>query len=108
MHDVTFEWLLDRAYVEMHEVSRERTPGGSPAYEAVVLFSRDPKTGAYACMWMDNTAAAAFPPEGIGRGSAAGDSIPFFFRYTATTGFHTTFVYDRAKVGDGPQAKEEL
>jgi hypothetical protein len=46
-------------------------------------------------MWMDNTAAAAFPPEGTGRGSVAGDSIQFVFHYTASTSFHTTFVYDR-------------
>jgi hypothetical protein len=26
----------------------------------------------------------------------SGDSLPFLFRYTATTSFHTTFVYDRA------------
>jgi hypothetical protein len=97
IHDVTFEWLLGREYVQMHEVSRERAPTGTAAYEAVVLFGRDPKTGGYACMWMDNTAAAAFPPEGTGRGFVTGDSIPFLFRYTATTSFHTTFVYDRAK-----------
>jgi hypothetical protein len=97
VHDVTFEWLLDRTYVQMHEVSRERAPRGTPAYEAVVLFGRDPKTGAYACMWMDNTGAAAFPPEGTGHGFVAGDSIPFLFHYTATTRFHTIFAYDRAK-----------
>jgi hypothetical protein len=95
VHDVSFEWMLGREYVQMHEVSRERASNGTPAYEAVVLFGRDPGTGVYACMWMDNTAAAAFPPEGIGRGSVAGDSIPFIFHYTATTSFHTTLVYDR-------------
>ena len=97
VHDVRFEWMLGREYVQMHEVSRERAPNGTPAYEAVVLFGRDPGTGAYACMWMDNTASAAFPPEGTGRGSVAGDSIPFLFHYTVNTSFHTTFVYDRAK-----------
>ena len=95
VHDVTFEWLLGREYLQMHEVSRERGPSGLPLYEAVVLFGRDPRSGAYACLWMDNTAAAAFDPQGIGRGAVAGDSLPFVFQYTATTGFHTTFVYDR-------------
>ena len=94
VHDVTFEWLLGREYVQMHEVSREHAPNGTPAYEAVVLFGRDPKTGAYACVWMDNTAAAAFPPEGTGRGTVAGDSISFLFPYAAATSFHTTFLYD--------------
>ena len=97
VHDVAFTWLLGHEYVQMHEVSRERAPNGAPAYEAVVLFGRDPKTGAYACVWLDNTAAAAFPPEGTGRGVVAGDSVAFLFPYTATTRFHTTFVYDRVR-----------
>jgi hypothetical protein len=81
----------------MHEVSKERSATGSPAYEAVVLFGRDPQTGVYACLWLDNTGAGAFDAAGgVGRGSVAGDSIPFLFRYTATASFHTTFVYDRA------------
>jgi hypothetical protein len=80
----------------IHAVARERAANGTPASEAVVLFGRDPKTGASACVWMDNTAAADFPSAGTGRGSVTGDSIPFVFHYTAATSFHTTFVYDRA------------
>jgi len=95
-HDVTFEWMLGREYVRMHEVSRERAPDGTPAYEAVVLFGRDPRTGEYACLWLDNTGAAAFDDQGIGRGSVAGDSVPFLFHYTPPRSFHTTFVYTRA------------
>jgi hypothetical protein len=95
-HDVTFEWMLGRAYVQMHEVSRERASNGTPAYEAVVLFGRDPRSGEYACLWLDNTGASAFDPQGVGRGAVAGDSIPFLFRYTTTDRFHTTFLYDRA------------
>ena len=95
-HDVTFEWMLGRSYLRMHEVSRERAPNGSPAYEAVVIFARDPRTGEYACLWMDNTGSNAFDPAGIGRGSVVGDSIRFLFRYTATTSFHNTFVHSRA------------
>jgi hypothetical protein len=95
-HDVEFELMLGREYVRMHEVSRERAANGSPAYEAIVLFGRDPKTGEYACLWLDNTAASAFDPAGTGRGRVAGDSIAFLFQYTATDRFHTTFVYDRS------------
>ena len=96
VHDVTFEWLLGREYVQMHEVSRERAADGQPAYEAVVLFGRDPHSGEYGCLWLDNTGASAFDPRGTGRGAVAGDSIPFLFRYSDTDRFHTTFVYDRA------------
>lgn len=95
--DVNFKWLLGREYVEMHEVSRERAPNGKPVYEAVVLFGRDPATGAYACVWMDNTAAAAFPPAGTGRGTVRGDSISFLFLDSAATSFHTTFLYDASR-----------
>jgi hypothetical protein len=95
-HDVTFEWMLGREYVQMHEVSRERASNGTPVYEAVVLFGRDPHSGEYACLWLDNTGASAFDPQGVGRGAVAGDSIPFLFHYTATDRFHTTFLYDRA------------
>ena len=94
-HDVTFEWMLGREYVQMHEVSREQSPVGGPAYEAVVLFSRDPQSGVYACLWMDNTGSAAFDSQGIGRGVVAGDSVAFLFRYSSTDIFHTTFVYNQ-------------
>jgi hypothetical protein len=95
-HDVTFDWMLGREYVQMHEVSRERNADDAPAYEAVVLFGRDPHTGEYGCLWMDNTGANAFDPQGVGRGAVAGDSLPFLFRYTDTDHFHTTFVYNQA------------
>ena len=94
-HDVTFDWILGREYVQMHEVSRERAANGTPAYEAIVLFGRDSRSGEYACLWLDNTGASAFEPQGTGRGMVAGDSVSFVFHYTQTTGFHTTFVYSR-------------
>jgi len=93
IHDVTFEWLLGASTCKMHEVSRERSATGSPAYEAVVLFGRDPQTGAYACLWLDNTDANAFDAAGIGRGSVAGDSIPFLSATARREQLHTTFVY---------------
>ena len=97
IHDVTIERLIGREYLQLHEVSRERTSAGVPQYEAVVLFGRDPHSGEYAMLWMDNTEAAAFPQAGVGRGSVAGDSIPFLFHYSDTDSFHTTFVYDRSR-----------
>ena len=96
VHDVTFAWMLGREYVQMHEVSREKNPNGTPQYEAVVLFGRNPKTGEYGALWMDNTGTSAFDPAGTGHGSVAGDSIPFLWIYTPTTRFHNTFVYHRS------------
>ena len=96
VHDVTFERMLGREYLHMHEVSRERSAAGTPEYEAVVLFSRDAKTGEYAALWLDNTGVTTFEPAAVGHGAVSGDSIPFLFKYTATDSFHNTFVYDRA------------
>lgn len=88
--------MLGREYLKMHEVSHTPGPNGAPPYEAVVLFGRDPHSGEYAVLWLDNTGASAFDAAGIGRGQVAGDSIPFVFTYTATDRFHNTFVYNRA------------
>jgi hypothetical protein len=96
VHDVTFRWVLGGEYVEMHELSRERTPGGTPAYEAIVYLVRDPHTQEYATLWLDNTDYNAFYPAGVGHAAAAGDSIPFVFTYSPTSRFHTTFAYDRS------------
>ena len=96
VHDVTFQWVLGGEYVEMHEVSRERTPAGTPAYEAVAYLVHDPHSHEYGALWMDNTDYNAFLPGGQGRGVATGDSIPFLFTSSPTDRFHNTFVYDRA------------
>ncbi|PYP78034.1 MAG: hypothetical protein DMD35_12780 [Gemmatimonadetes bacterium] len=96
VHDVTFEWVLNGEYVQMHEVSRERTSGGTPAYEAIVYLVRDPHTHEYAALWLDNTDYNAFNPAGVGQAAAVGDSIPFVFTTSPTDHFHNTFAYDRA------------
>ena len=94
-HDVAFDWMLGREYVQMHEVSRERTPDGAPVYEAVVLFGRDPRSGEYACLWLDNTGSGGLKGWAIGHGKRDGDTIPFLFKGGDGSPFHNTFVYDR-------------
>ena len=94
VHDVTFRWVLGAEYVEMHEVSREKTATGTPAYEAIVYLVHDPHTHEYAAMWLDNTDYGAFSP--VGHATAAGDSIPFVFTVSPTDRIHNTFVYDRS------------
>jgi hypothetical protein len=96
VHDVTFQWVLGGEYVEMHEVSRERAPSGTPTYEAIVYLVRDPHTQKYAALWLDNTDYNAFNPAGVGRGAATADSIAFVFTASPADHFHNTFVYNRA------------
>jgi hypothetical protein len=92
-HDVTVAWVLGHEYVQLHEVSRELTSTGTPAYEAIVYIVWDPKTQQYLCLWLDSTEAGSFQP--LGRAVPAADSIPFVFEYSNTDRFHNTFVYDR-------------
>jgi len=94
-HDVEAAFVLNGEYIQLHEVSREKDAKGRPQYDAIVLFAVDTITGEHAALWLDNTASALFPPEGVGRGKPVGDSIPFIFRERNGDVFHTTFVYSR-------------
>jgi hypothetical protein len=95
VHDLDAKWVLNKEYVQIHEVSREKGPGDRK-YEAIIYVGCDPKAAEYAGLWMDNTAYGGFSPEGTGHGKAAGDSIPVLFG-TMDNGVLTTFAYDRAK-----------
>lgn len=96
VHDLTFQWVLGGEYLQMHEVSRERTAAGTPAYEAIVHFVHDPHTNEYGALWLDNTDYNAFLPAGVGRGKPAPDSIPLVFTYSPTTHVYNTLAYDRS------------
>jgi hypothetical protein len=94
-HDVTGAWILDGLYLQLHEVSRETDAGGKPRYEAVILLGIDPATGEYQVLWLDSTGGGGLAPAGLGRGTRAGDSIPFLFRDPdGTISFSNTFAYD--------------
>jgi len=95
-HDVTAAWMLNREYLRLHEVSRERDSTGAPAYEAVILIGWDPKTEEYTCLWLDTTGGGGLTAAGFGRGTPDGDSIPFVWPDAGGGGFHNTFVYSRA------------
>ena len=95
-HDVDVDWVLKRQYIRIHEVSRDKDASGSIGYEAWIYLVWDAKKSEYAIMWLDNTAATNFAPEGVGHAKPDGDRIPFIFK-DAEGGIHTTFAYDRAK-----------
>jgi hypothetical protein len=95
-HDIEAQWVLDKEYIQIHEVSREKKPDGKAQYEAIIYVVWEPKAGEFACLWMDTTAIANFPPEGVGHAPPSGDRIAFIFQ-DPDGGIHTTFAYDRAK-----------
>ena len=92
-HEVQARWVLRHEYLELHEVSREKEQNGDPAYEAIVLFSWDPKTNQYSCLWMDSTAGGALTSQVTCRATPSGNSIPFVLTISSSESIHTTFTY---------------
>lgn len=96
-HDVDVDWILKNEYIRIHEIARDKDAGGSAGYEAWIYLAWDPAKNEYVVMWLDNTAATNFGPEGIGHAKPDGDRLPFVYRLADGTGIRTTFAYDRAK-----------
>jgi hypothetical protein len=93
IHDVDAGWVLNREYMRLHEVSRERDTQGKAAYEAIILIGWDAKSSEYACLWLDSTSGEGLSNEVVGRGKRSGASIPFVFRLNGVSELHTTFSY---------------
>jgi hypothetical protein len=91
-HDVDAELILDKGYVRLHEVSREKNKTGDPEYEAFVIISRDPKSGEYKGLWLDNTSAGGLSGP-IAHGKPTETSIPFLFDFGNGHVFRNTFTY---------------
>jgi len=94
-HDVHAEWILDRRYVRIHEVSRERDEKGKLAYEAWIDVAWDAANAEYVVMWLDNTETTNFAEEGVGHGKPDGDRISFVWNLADGSGIRNTFAYDR-------------
>jgi hypothetical protein len=94
-HDVKAEWVLNREYVQIHEVSREKNEKGAPAYEAIIFIQWDPKKSEYSCLWLDSTEGGGLSAEGMAHGKPEADRIPFLFKGPGNDGIRNTFVYDK-------------
>jgi hypothetical protein len=94
-HDLDIDWVLNRQYIRIHEVSRDKDARGGIGYEAWIYIVWDPKASEYAVMWLDNTAATNFSSEGVGHAKPDGERIPFIFKSADGSGIRTTFAYDR-------------
>ena len=92
-HDIDARWVLNKEYIQIHEVSREKDGKGKPQYEAIIYVVWDKKSDQYACLWLDNTDITTFEPSGIGHAKPDGDRIFFVFG-DRNDGIETTFSYD--------------
>ena len=95
-HDVDVDRILNRQYVRIHEVSRERDAAGKPAYEAWIHIAWDKGNEEFVVMWLDNTGVTNFSADGVGHGKPAGDRIPFVWKLADGSGLQNTFAYQRA------------
>src|SRR5579859_6804835 len=53
-HDITAEWVANHQYLHLHEISREKTPAGTPQYDAFILIGWDPEKKMYPIIFLDN------------------------------------------------------
>jgi len=94
-HDVDAVWVLNREYVQLHELSRAKKPDGTPEYEAVIYIEWQDRTHQYSCLWLDSTEGGGVSANIIGHANPEGDKLPFVFQLKGDETFHTTFSYDK-------------
>lgn len=91
-HYVDADWVLNREYLRLHEVSDAKKPNGDPAYEAIIFISWNAKPQEYKCLWLDNTSGAGLSNP-IARAKPQQHAIPFVWVLSQSE-LHTTFTYD--------------
>jgi hypothetical protein len=93
-HDVHAEWVLDHHYLQVHEISREKTSSGKPQYEAMVYIAWNEKPKQhYSCAWLDVYGGLA--QESIGLAVLKENELPFVFKDEGgETNFTNDFLYD--------------
>jgi hypothetical protein len=94
-NDVYVERILNRQYVRIHQISREKDAAGDPTYDAWIHIAWDKKNAEYVVMWLDNTGVTNFSADGVGHGKPDGDRIPFIWKLADGSGIHNTFAYAR-------------
>jgi len=93
VHDISAQWTLAHQYLEIHEVSRETNPDGSPAYQATIFIGWDQAKGIYDCVWLDDYGSIS--TQSLGYATPAKNRLAFVFRdRDDPDSFHTTFTYD--------------
>lgn len=89
------KWVLRHQHIQIQEVSRDKNAENKPAYEATILIGREPQSGEYRCLWLDNTGPWDFTSQGIGRAKRGGEAITFRFGSSDGSSINTTFSYDK-------------
>jgi hypothetical protein len=92
-HDVDVQWVMDRHYLRLHEVSREKNPKSQPQYEATIYIAWNEPTKQYAAIWLD--VYGGMTAESIGLADPKENELPFIFKDDkGAVSFSNDFVYD--------------
>jgi len=94
-HDVSVSWVLGHQYIQIHEISHEKDSSRYPIYEAIVFIGWDSQVKQYTCLWLDVTGSSGLSAQAIANAGRKGDEIPFIFKGSNGSLFHTTFKYNR-------------
>ncbi len=93
VHDLSAEWVLAHQYLEIHEVSRELNPDGSPIYQATVYIGWDQSKDIYDCVWLDDYGSIS--TQSLGYAPQSTSQLAFVFQDRDDPGsFHTIFAFD--------------
>jgi len=94
-HDVDADWVIQRHYVRIHEVSRDKDAKGQAQYEAMIFVSWTEMPKAYTCVWLDVLGGSSI--ESIGVAQPNENKLPFVFKNEkGEVSFHNDFIYDPA------------
>jgi len=92
-HDIDAQWVMGHQYLRFHEVSRDPSIDGKPAYEATVFIGWDGDLKQYACVWLDTYGDVS--PVSLANAIPDGDEIKFVFKDKDEL-FRTTFAFHAA------------
>ena len=92
-HKVEVRWVLNHQFLQIHEVSIEAKPDGTPQYEAMPMIGYDNTDKRYVVHWIDTFGGRY--SETLGYGVREGDEIKFVFEYPEGS-FNTIFRWNEA------------
>jgi hypothetical protein len=112
-HNIHAEWVLNREYLRLNEISAEKNSNGQPKYQAIIFIEWDPKRQEYACVWLDSTSGGGLSGP-VGHAKPQPSSIPLVFTFSDVHTLRNTFTYNpdlstwSSTITDVDHAKEHV
>lgn len=91
-HDIKGEWVANHQFLQLHEVSREKSADGRPEYDAVIFIGWNEEKKIYPIIFLDSFGGIA--PSSIGEAVSKGNELLFVWEDKGVLSFTNDFVYD--------------